>query len=76
MPTSKGKKAVERTTNIRVDKEVQAKLVFLTQLRDKNMSEIIEAMINELYPTIKEDMEQWEKNKRNMSKKYEEGGGK
>lgn len=71
MAEPKGKKAVERTTNIRVDKEVQAKLVFLSQLTDKTMSEIIESLIGEKYPAIKDDMEQWEQTKRDISKKYE-----
>jgi hypothetical protein len=76
MTTPKGKRAVERTTNIRIDKQLQAKLIFLTQLTDKTMSDIIEMLVDEKYPTIQADMEKLEKTKRDITKKYDEGGGK
>ena len=70
----RGQRAVERTTNIRVDKELQAKLIFLTQLTGKNMSEIIEDLVAKEFPTIAEDMEKLEKTKRDITKKYGSGG--
>ena len=69
MPKRKGQKAVERTTNIRVDKQLQAKLAFLTQLTGKNMSEIIETLVDKEYPSIQDDMAKLEKTKRDIAKR-------